>query len=279
MPGITSSGRRSTGGALRPARRPSRVRRRRSGPRRRRRSGRRPRSASRPPRAASGRGPGARTAGGRATRWPSRGCYMRRERGVTAQCADGRRVRPAVDRAPRHPALHHGRRRAFARYRSIPEVARYQSWEAPYSLDRARSFVGWMEPTTPTSAASGTSSRSRPARTRHAHRRLCVPGPRGRAADRRHRLLPRPRGPGQRLRHRGDHRARPVPVRGPEPSTRSCADCDIRNEPSWKLLERVGFRREGEMHEAFWDGTAGRANICTECSRRTGGAGYAGRTP
>ena len=34
---------------------------------------------------------------------------------------------------------------AFARYRSIPEVARYQSWEAPYSLDRARSFVGWME--------------------------------------------------------------------------------------------------------------------------------------
>ena len=33
-----------------------------------------------------------------------------------------------------------------------------------------------------------------------------------------------------------------------------CADCDIRNEPSWKLLERVGFRREGEMHEAFWDG-------------------------
>ena len=34
--------------------------------------------------------------------------------------------------------------RAFARYRSLPEVARYQSWEAPYSIERARAFVDWM---------------------------------------------------------------------------------------------------------------------------------------
>ena len=33
---------------------------------------------------------------------------------------------------------------AFARYRSLPEVARYQSWEAPYSMDRAQAFVEWM---------------------------------------------------------------------------------------------------------------------------------------
>lgn len=30
----------------------------------------------------------------------------------------------------------------FAAYRSEPEVARYQSWEAPYSLDAARGLIG-----------------------------------------------------------------------------------------------------------------------------------------
>ena len=30
-----------------------------------------------------------------------------------------------------------------------------------------------------------------------------------------------------------------------------CADCDTRNEPSWRLLERLGFEREGELREGF----------------------------
>jgi RimJ/RimL family protein N-acetyltransferase len=32
----------------------------------------------------------------------------------------------------------------FARYRSDPEVARYQGWEAPYGLDQAAAFVADM---------------------------------------------------------------------------------------------------------------------------------------
>ena len=33
---------------------------------------------------------------------------------------------------------------AFSAYRSIPDVARYQSWEAPYSLAEARAFMAEM---------------------------------------------------------------------------------------------------------------------------------------
>lgn len=29
----------------------------------------------------------------------------------------------------------------FARYRSDPEVARYQGWDAPYSIEKATHFV------------------------------------------------------------------------------------------------------------------------------------------
>lgn len=49
----------------------------------------------------------------------------------------------------RTPQLHLRRFResdaeAFARYRSDPAVARYQGWDAPYSLERAREFVTEM---------------------------------------------------------------------------------------------------------------------------------------
>lgn len=34
---------------------------------------------------------------------------------------------------------------AFAAYRSDPEVARYQGWEAPYSIEKAADFVTYMQ--------------------------------------------------------------------------------------------------------------------------------------
>ena len=97
--------------------------------------------------------------------------------------------------------------RAFARYRSLPEVARYQSWEAPYPIDgHARSSTGCRR-ITPTSPASGTSSRSRRATTPPADRRLRVHGPGIRAGHRRHRLHLRPRLPGRGICHGGRRRA------------------------------------------------------------------------
>ena len=35
-----------------------------------------------------------------------------------------------------------------------------------------------------------------------------------------------------------------------------CADCDTRNEPSWRLLERLGFTREGTLRGGYRDGDA-----------------------
>ena len=32
------------------------------------------------------------------------------------------------------------------------------------------------------------------------------------------------------------------------------ADCDTRNDGSWRLLERLGFTREAELRAAFRDG-------------------------
>ena len=37
----------------------------------------------------------------------------------------------------------------FAAYRSDPEVARYQSWEAPYSLEQARLFIAALQGVAP----------------------------------------------------------------------------------------------------------------------------------
>lgn len=37
----------------------------------------------------------------------------------------------------------------FAQYRSDPEVARYQSWDAPYSLEQAQRFVSALQAGTP----------------------------------------------------------------------------------------------------------------------------------
>lgn len=38
---------------------------------------------------------------------------------------------------------------AFSAYRSDPEIARYQGWQAPYSLEQARDFIAEMQAKTP----------------------------------------------------------------------------------------------------------------------------------
>lgn len=143
---------------------------------------------------------------------------------------------------------------AFARYRSIPAVARYQSWEAPYSLDRARSFVGWMESHYPDERGEwyqlAIATRDDPG-TLIGDCAFQARAAEPLIADIGYSLDPAVQGNGygteaitELVRYLFEDRTK----------HKVCADCDIRNEPSWKLLERVGFRREGEMHEAFWDG-------------------------
>lgn len=143
---------------------------------------------------------------------------------------------------------------AFARYRSVPDVARYQSWEAPYSLDRARSFVGWMESHYPDERGEwyqlAIATRDDPG-TLIGDCAFQARAAEPLIADIGYSLDPAVQGKGygteaitELVRYLFEDRTK----------HKICADCDVRNEPSWKLLERVGFRREGEMHEAFWDG-------------------------
>ena len=145
---------------------------------------------------------------------------------------------------------------AFARYRSLPEVARYQSWDAPYPVERARAFVDWMAEHHPDEPGEwyqlAIATRAAPASLVGD----CVLRPRAEeplVADIGFTLDPAAQGRGfateavgALLRYlfedRGKHKV--------------CAECDTRNEASWRLLERLGFRREGELRESFHDGPA-----------------------
>jgi RimJ/RimL family protein N-acetyltransferase len=141
----------------------------------------------------------------------------------------------------------------FARYRSIPEVARYQSWSAPYPLEQAKAFVGWLEDAHPDDPGEwfqlAIATREDPDRL------IGDCGFRARGdepaiADVGFTLDPSAQGHGyateaiaELLRYlfedRGKHKV--------------CADCDTRNDASWRLLERLGFQREGELRETYRD--------------------------
>lgn len=137
-------------------------------------------------------------------------------------------------------------------YKSDPAVARYQSWEVPYPIEQAERFVnevGAARPDTPgswfafaiASRTDGTllgDCASRVSRTdprtvevgytiASAHQR------RGYGTEAVRRVL------GYWFGDRAKHRA--------------FATCDARNTASARLLERVGFRREGHLLESTWD--------------------------
>lgn len=143
---------------------------------------------------------------------------------------------------------------AFARYRSDPEVARYQGWDAPYALEHAARFAAAMaagRPDTPGEwfqvavalrdteddligdcAFSPRADEPRtveigftfaPAHQGHGYAREAVTA-----------LL------GYLFERLGKHRV--------------TASCDPRNARSRRLLEVVGMREEGHLVESTWCG-------------------------
>lgn len=139
---------------------------------------------------------------------------------------------------------------ALAAYRSVPEVARYQSWGTPYSEDQARRFVAALatsHPDTPgewfqfavTETASGrllgdvaASPECDPRLVRIGFTLTPEAQGRGFATEAVMALL-------DYLFHtRGKHRV--------------AADCDPRNVASVRLLERVGLRRETHNLRNVW---------------------------
>jgi RimJ/RimL family protein N-acetyltransferase len=142
---------------------------------------------------------------------------------------------------------------AFAAYRSVPAVARYQSWDIPFGEEQARRFVAALATSHPDTADEWFQF----AVTETTSGRLL--GDVAAAPESDHRLArigftlaPEARGRGfateavtgllDYLFHaRGKHRV--------------AADCDPRNLASVALLERVGLRREAHhLQSAWWKG-------------------------
>ena len=143
---------------------------------------------------------------------------------------------------------------AFARYRSVQEVARYQGWTAPYPLEAAQAFLAWLSVHHPDEPGEwfqlAIATRDDPD--------LIVGdcGFRARAdepgiADIGFTLAPEAQGRGYATEGVGAVVRYLFEARGKH---KLCADCDTRNERSWRLLARLGFRREGELRESYRDG-------------------------
>jgi len=139
----------------------------------------------------------------------------------------------------------------FAAYRSDPEVARYQSWNAPYSLDQAVAFYQEMQ-----SEPIGTPG----VWYQLAVERLVQPGISGDCAflvlkeDNRQaqigvtfsRAYQKQGYATEAVRRLLDY------LFGSLFLHRVSAICDSENYASARLLERVGMRREGHFIENIW---------------------------
>ncbi len=137
----------------------------------------------------------------------------------------------------------------FSRYRNDPDVARYQGWDVPFSLERARELV--------LSFSQGADDA--PGWIQWAVERLDSPGiigdigvdrhDEGRQATIGFTLAAEHQGfgyateaVGQMVNH----------LFAGSRMHRVSADCDARNLRSVKLLERLAFRREGHLLCATW---------------------------
>jgi RimJ/RimL family protein N-acetyltransferase len=138
---------------------------------------------------------------------------------------------------------------ALAGYRSDPEVARYQGWDAPFPLEAARTLIaecamsdaerpGWFQwalELATGDAIVGDLGVNLLEDCRQAEIGFTIAPAfqrRGYATESVSRMLQ------HLLVERGLHRVR--------------AECDARNTGSQRLLERVGFRREGHLRSSTW---------------------------
>lgn len=137
----------------------------------------------------------------------------------------------------------------LAAYRSVPEVARYQSWDAPFPLAEAAALVAESSAADPRGAGW----------FQWAVERLDQPGIVGdvgvnRLEDGRQAVIGYTVAPAFQRRGYGaeaisrmlDH------LLVEEGLHRVSAECDTRNLASVRLLEALGFRREGHLRSSTW---------------------------
>lgn len=140
---------------------------------------------------------------------------------------------------------------AFAAYRSDPDVARYQSWETPFSLEQAAAFLEEMKFTQPATPGRWV---------QWAVERKSQPGIIGDCAFQVLKEDPAQAQIGvtfsQAHQHQG-YASEAVSglvsyLFGELHLHRVSAICDVENHTSARLLERVGMRREGHFIENVW---------------------------
>ncbi|MDQ2585970.1 GNAT family N-acetyltransferase [Saccharothrix yanglingensis] len=136
---------------------------------------------------------------------------------------------------------------AFAAYRSDPEVARYQGWDAPFSVAQAEEFVREVSALDPAGIGwyqyavdvGGTLVGDVGVNLHEDHRQAEIGYTVAREHQRRGYAA---EAVGRLVEHlftdRGLHRV--------------TAECDARNDRSARLLTRLGFRQEGHRVKATW---------------------------
>lgn len=139
----------------------------------------------------------------------------------------------------------------FSAYRSDPDVARYQSWEAPFSIEQATRFVEAMKESE--FAVRGEWYQIAVELKSEAllvgDCAFCISHEDGQQAE-----IGCTFDPG----HQGKGFATEAVTKLLEilfdglGLHRVYAICDVRNTPSYRVLERLGFRRETHSIESYW---------------------------
>ena len=140
---------------------------------------------------------------------------------------------------------------SLASYRSDAEVARYQSWECPYPLSEARLFIAGLHDVAPGTPgtwfqfavslqSSGTLIGDVALRTRQADERQAELGFTFATVHQRQGFATE--AVGAVVRYAFEKLA----------MHRIFSRTDVRNVGAQRLLERLGFRYEGELRESIW---------------------------
>ncbi len=138
----------------------------------------------------------------------------------------------------------------FLAYRNDPLVAEYQGWDVPYARENALKFVTemktkqilpgeWLQLAVELRATGETigdlavhMTKADPRQAYLGYTFARAHWGHGYASEAVQRLL--------------DHLFRDLDLR------RVVAECDVLNDASWRLLERLGFRREAHLVENLW---------------------------
>lgn len=146
---------------------------------------------------------------------------------------------------------------AFAAYRSVPEVARYQSWDAPFPVAAAEEAIGEMLASHPDTAGEWFQFAAvlRGAGPDGGGGELigdcaaCPDAGDPRQAEIGFTIAPAFQGKGYATEAAGLLLGY---LFGARRKHRVTANCDARNLASAAVLERLGLRREGHLRESTW---------------------------